>query len=58
MQTASRGNVSITGGFWNKYQSLNRTVTGEGTPVKLRLIPYFAFANRGKTDMAVWLPTT
>ncbi len=32
-------------------------LTTEGTPVKIRLIPYFAFANRGKTDMAVWLPT-
>jgi len=27
----------------------------EYKPEKLRLIPYFAFANRGETDMAVWL---
>lgn len=27
----------------------------EYEPCKLRLIPYFAFANRGETDMAVWL---
>ncbi len=24
-------------------------------PVRLRLIPYFAFANRGETDMTVWI---
>ena len=24
-------------------------------PAKLRLIPYFSFANRGETDMSVWL---
>ena len=25
------------------------------TPVRIKLIPYFAFANRGESDMAVWL---
>jgi len=25
-------------------------------PVKLRLIPYYAWANRGRTEMTVWLP--
>jgi DUF1680 family protein len=27
-------------------------------PIKLRLIPYFAWANRGPSDMSVWLPLT
>ncbi len=31
-------------GFERKYQ-----------PAELRMIPYFAFANRGETDMTVWL---
>jgi DUF1680 family protein len=26
------------------------------TPVDVRLIPYFAWGNRGKTEMSVWLP--
>ena len=25
-------------------------------PVAIKLIPYYAWANRGKTDMAVWMP--
>jgi DUF1680 family protein len=25
-------------------------------PVKVALIPYFAWANRGKSEMTVWLP--
>jgi DUF1680 family protein len=25
------------------------------TPAKLKFIPYFAFANRGRTDMLVWI---
>ena len=25
------------------------------TPCEIRLIPYFAFANRGVSEMAVWL---
>jgi DUF1680 family protein len=29
---------------------------GQRTPVSLRLIPYYAFANRADTTMQVWLP--
>ena len=29
---------------------------GEGDPVALRLIPYYAWNNRGPVDMRVWLP--
>jgi DUF1680 family protein len=34
------------------YKEVNTTVK----PVKIKLIPYYAWANRGKTDMTVWLP--
>jgi uncharacterized protein len=34
------------------YRELNTTTK----PVKVRLIPYYAWANRGQTDMTVWLP--
>lgn len=39
---------------WNKglYRELNLATR----PVKIKLIPYYAWANRGKTDMTVWLP--
>lgn len=33
------------------YQKLNSTLE----PVRMRFIPYFAFANREKTDMQVWV---
>jgi DUF1680 family protein len=33
------------------YKEVNTTVK----PVKIKLIPYYAWANRGKTDMTVWL---
>jgi DUF1680 family protein len=36
----------------NLYKELN-TVT---KPLKIKLIPYFAWANRGRTDMTVWMP--
>jgi DUF1680 family protein len=34
------------------YKEVNTNVK----PVKIKLIPYYAWANRGKTDMTVWLP--
>jgi DUF1680 family protein len=34
------------------YKTLNTT----SRPVKIRLIPYYAWANRGASDMSVWLP--
>ncbi|GGH60488.1 hypothetical protein GCM10011379_08400 [Filimonas zeae] len=39
---------------WNK--SLYREVNPRTQPVTIKLIPYYAWANRGTTDMAVWLP--
>ncbi|MBL7742598.1 MAG: glycoside hydrolase family 127 protein, partial [Chitinophagaceae bacterium] len=34
------------------YKELNTNTQ----PVAIKLIPYYAWANRGKTDMTVWLP--
>jgi hypothetical protein len=41
---------------WNNtlYKTLNTT----SKPVKIRLIPYYAWANRGSSDMSVWLPVS
>jgi uncharacterized protein len=36
--------------------SLYKEVNTKTQPVKIRLIPYYAWANRGKSDMTVWLP--
>jgi DUF1680 family protein len=34
------------------YRELNTSIK----PIKIKLIPYYAWANRGKSDMTVWLP--
>jgi DUF1680 family protein len=34
------------------YKEVNMTTT----PIKIKLIPYYAWANRGQTDMTVWMP--
>jgi DUF1680 family protein len=34
------------------YKEVNKTTK----PVTIKLIPYYAWANRGKTDMTVWMP--
>jgi DUF1680 family protein len=39
---------------WN--QRLYREVNTNLKPVNVKLIPYYAWANRGKTDMTVWMP--
>jgi DUF1680 family protein len=36
--------------------TLYRKVNSQMKPVKIKLIPYYAWANRGKTDMTVWMP--
>lgn len=35
---------------------LYREISTEKKPISAKLIPYYAWANRGKTDMTVWLP--
>lgn len=39
---------------WNN--TLYKEVNAKLKPVTIKLIPYYAWANRGKTDMTVWLP--
>jgi uncharacterized protein len=34
------------------YKEINTT----SQPIKIKLIPYYAWANRGQTDMTVWMP--
>ena len=40
----------------NEANSLYREVNTQTKPVHIRLIPYYAWANRGRTDMTVWMP--
>ena len=44
----------IQNNTWNNilYREVNTTLK----PVKIKLVPYYAWANRGKTDMTVWMP--
>ena len=39
---------------WN--DTLYKPVNTKLKTVTIKLIPYYAWANRGKTDMTVWLP--
>lgn len=36
--------------------TLYKEVNTSTKPIKIKLIPYYAWANRGKTDMTVWMP--
>jgi hypothetical protein len=36
--------------------ALYKTVSDSSKKVKIRLIPYYAWGNRGKADMTVWMP--
>jgi uncharacterized protein len=40
----------------NWKNTLYKEVNTKTTPVKIKLIPYYAWANRGQTDMTVWIP--
>jgi len=40
----------------NWKNTLYKEVNTKTTPVKIKLIPYYAWANRGDTDMTVWMP--
>jgi len=35
---------------------LYREVTLQTTPIVARFIPYYAWGNRGRTEMSVWMP--
>ncbi len=43
----------LQSGSWKN--TLYKEVNTNYKPVKIKLIPYYAWANRGKTDMAVWM---
>lgn len=36
------------------YRELNTT----SVPVRIKWIPYYSWANRGRSDMSVWLPVS
>ncbi len=40
---------------WQDENALYAPYTGERRRVPLRFIPYYAFANRGESDMIVWV---
>ena len=53
--TVLKGNAVVQNEQWDKqlYKPLNAT---PATSVPIKLIPYYAWANRGKTEMTVWMP--
>jgi len=57
-----KGNVFVLTGKAGVYKHndwknvLYKEVDATIQPVKIKLIPYFAWANRGKSDMTVWMP--
>jgi len=40
----------------NWTNTLYKEVNPASKPIKIKLIPYYAWANRGQTDMTVWMP--
>jgi len=40
----------------NWKNTLYKEVNNTTKPIKIKLIPYYAWANRGQTDMTVWMP--
>jgi uncharacterized protein len=40
----------------NWTNTLYKEVNTSSTPIKIKLIPYYAWANRGQSDMTVWMP--
>ncbi len=40
----------------NWKNTLYKEVNTAKKPIKIKLIPYYAWANRGQTDMTVWMP--
>ena len=47
---------SVNAASWEG--TLYRSVTKADKEVKIRLIPYYAWGNRGKGEMTVWMPLT
>lgn len=53
MALTGRTRLAINNEWKNE---LYREVSKKYKPITITLIPYYAWANRGKTDMEVWLP--
>lgn len=53
---ALEGKAQVTNDSKWKNKLYKEISDEEAKPVSIRLIPYYAWANRGKTDMSVWLP--
>jgi DUF1680 family protein len=54
MALEGKGKLTNDSKWKNKlYKEVSNEVA---KPVSIRLIPYYAWANRGKTEMSVWLP--
>ena len=50
-------NTLLVNGFRKEAgERLYRRLTDDAVPVRVKMIPYFGFANRRESDMAVWLP--
>jgi DUF1680 family protein len=49
-QALARTNANWSGQLYREVQ------TTKPTPIRLRLIPYSVWANRGPAEMSVWLP--
>jgi hypothetical protein len=45
--------ILLQSGSWKN--TLYKEVNTNYKPVKIKLIPYYAWANRGRTDMTVWM---
>ena len=53
MSLTGRTHLRTDNQWGNKFY---KEINTKYKPVTIKLIPYYAWANRGKTDMRVWLP--
>jgi DUF1680 family protein len=51
--TAIRGDATRSAGDWNG--ALYREADFSAVPVRIKAIPYYAWANRGENEMKVWI---
>lgn len=50
--------IARIGGHTNWENTLYQEIKPADKPVKIRLIPYYAWGNRGQSDMTVWMNVT
>ena len=41
---------------WTEDELYREVTVNEPKPFELKLVPYFAWGNRGDTEMSVWIP--